>query len=255
MSRLALLSLLLPLLAACNLSRPAVQAAPPTADPGLVSTIAAQTLAALASPTSTRTPTPAFTLPPSNTPTSTPGVTPTYEKPSARFETNTNCRAGPGTLYPVVLVWQSGQTAEIVGKSETGDFWLVKMPNREKTCWVAGEVVQAAGSVHLLPAVTAPPSPTPAPPKAPGWQNWTYSCAYAPGGSNATVQMSWSDNAQNEDGYNIYRNGQVVAAFGPNVTTYTDTAFVAAGGSLRYYIEVYSDAGRARSSTITITCQ
>ncbi|MCS6993396.1 MAG: SH3 domain-containing protein [Anaerolineales bacterium] len=243
------------LLSACNLPGPAPQAAPPTADPGLVSTIAAQTLQALPSATPMRTVTPTSSQTLTPTATSTPTITPTYETPTARFDTNTNCRAGPSTTYPVVVVWRKGQKTEIVGKAEFDDFWLVKTPNKKDTCWVARELIQTSGSVHLVPTVTAPPTPTAAPPKAPGWKNWTYSCTYAPGGSNATVQMVWSDNALNEDGYNVYRNNQVIAAFGPDVTAYTDTAFVTSGGSLTYYIEVYNTAGSTRSSTITVTCQ
>ncbi|PWH13162.1 MAG: hypothetical protein DDG60_10760 [Anaerolineae bacterium] len=258
MKKIALLAwcfTLIALLASCNLPRTAPQPAlTPTADPGLVSTFAAQTLEALSSPTPPATST-SVTSTPSPTLTATLTITPTYETPMVRFDTNTNCRNGPGPIFSVAIVIRSGQKAEIVGKSELGDFWLVKNPNGKGTCWVASEVVQASGSVHLLPTVAAPPTPTAAPPKAPGWQGWTYSCTYAPGGSNATVEMRWSDTNLNEDGYNVYRNGQIIAAFGPDVTAYTDVAFVASGGSLAYYVEVYSAAGNARSSTISITCQ
>ncbi|GAB4487698.1 MAG: hypothetical protein Fur0016_01270 [Anaerolineales bacterium] len=241
-------------LAACNLPRAAPQAAP-TVDAGLVSTIAAQTLEALYTPAPTRTNTPAPSSTPNVTATPTPTITPTYETPTARFEGDTNCRSGPGTSYEVITVARSGQKAEITGKSEQGNFWFIKNPNGEGTCWVAGDFIRTSGSVHVLPTVTAPPTPTAAPPKAPAWKNWTYSCVYASGGSNATVQLAWSDNSPNEDGFNIYRNDQVIASFGPNTTTYTDVAFVAAGGSLTYVVEVYRQGERARSSPVTVTCQ
>lgn len=241
-------------LAACNLPRAARQAAP-TVDAGMVGTIAAQTLQALHSPTPAWTDTPIPTSTPRVTATTTPTITPTYETPTARFEGDTNCRNGPGTAYEVITVARSGQKAEIIGKAEQGNFWLVKNPNGEGTCWVAGDFAQTSGSIHVVPTVTAPPTPTAAPPKAPAWKSWTYSCAFAPGGSNATVELVWADNAQNEDGYNIYRNDQVIASFGPNTTAYTDVSFVTAGGSLTYIIEAYSAAGRARSSAVMVTCQ
>lgn len=208
--RFAILLTIFFLLTACNLPQAAPQTAP-TVDAGLVGTIAAQTLQAMYSPTPSFTDTPTPTSTPNMTATMTPTLTPTYETPTARFEGDTNCRQGPGTVYQVVTVARSGQKAEIIGKAEQGNFWLIKNPNGEGTCWV--------------------------------------------GGSNATVQLIWSDNAQNKDGYNIYRNEQVIASFGPNSTAYTDVAFVATGGSLTYVIEVYSAAGRARNSPVTVTCQ
>jgi len=260
MGRLVFAALLLFTLTACNLPQAAPQAAP-TVDAGMVGTIAAQTLQAMYSPTPSFTDTPVPTNTPNVTATLTPTITPTYETPTARFKGDTNCRSGPGTAYEVITVARSGQKAEIVGKAEQGNFWLIKNPNPQGasseagTCWVAGDFAQTSGSLHVLPTVTAPPTPTAAPPKAPTWKTWNYSCAFAPGGSNATVQLAWSDNAQNEDGYNVYRNDQVVASFGPNASAYTDVAFVTAGGSLTYVIEVYSAAGRARSSPVTVTCQ
>lgn len=260
MKKFIIAVLLLFVLTACNLPQSAQQAAP-TIDAGLVGTIAAQTLEAMYSPTPAFTNTIAPTSTPNVTATMTPTITPTYETPTARFEGDTNCRSGPSTAYEVITVARSGQKAEIVGKAEQGNFWLIKNPNPQGassgdgTCWVAGDFAQTSGSLHILPTVTAPPTPTAAPPKAPTWKTWTYSCAFASGGSEATVQLAWSDNAQNEDGYNVYRNDQVAASFGPNTTAYTDIAFVASGGSLTYVIEVYSAAGRARSNAVTVTCQ
>ncbi len=253
-TKLALLLVIFTLLTACNLPQAAPPAAP-TIHAGMVDTIVAQTLEVMYTPLPALTDTPVPTGTPKVTATVTPTITPTYETPIARFEGNTNCRQGPGVAYEIVTVVRSGQKAEVIGKSEQGNYWLIRNPNGEETCWVAGDFAQTSGSIHLLPTVTAPPTPSPAPPKAPAWQSWTYSCAFASGGSNATVQLAWSDNTQNEDGYNVYRNQQVVASFGPNTTAFTDVAFVATGQSLTYVIEVYSAGGRARSSAVTVTCQ
>jgi len=152
-------------------------------------------------------------------------------------------------------VVRSGQKAEIIAKADKGNYWVIKNPNGEGTCWVAGDFAQTSGSLHILPTMIAPPTPTPEPPKAPTWKNWSYSCAFATGGSDATVELIWSDNSKNETGYNIYRNDQLLVSFGPDTTAYTDVAFVAFGQSVSYVVEAYNDAGRVRSSAVTATCQ
>jgi hypothetical protein len=241
-------------LAACNMpGKPS--AATPTINVGMVGTIAAMTLEALYSSTPAFTPTPAATKTPKVTATITPTVTPTFEQPLARFSGDTNCREGPGTEYDVTTVVRSGQKAEIIGKSEKGNYWIVKNPNKEGTCWVAGDYAETSGSLHVLPTMTAPPTPTPVPPKAPTWKSWNYACTFASGGSNITVDLMWSDNATNEDGYNIYRDDRSVTSFGPDITAYTDTAFVTQGQSITYVVEAFNNAGKARSSVVTLTCQ
>jgi hypothetical protein len=254
MRPLALLTtsaLLILLLAACNLP-----IAPPTPDPALVGTIAAQTLSALGTPPSAASPTPALTTTRTPTGTPTPTLTPTFEPPLARFTGDTNCRLGPGTGYEIRTVVRSGQKAPILGKAEQGNYWIIQNPNGEGACWVAGDYTEASGSLHLLPTMTAPPTPTPEPLKAPAWKDWSYTCAFAPGGSDVTISLAWTDTNRNESGYNIYRNEGQVATLGPDTTTFSEVAFVSAGLSLSYVIEVYNALGQqARSSAVTATCQ
>lgn len=255
MKKFFLTTLLVITLAACNLPGSASPTPLPTVDAGMVGTIAAMTLEAMSTPTPTFTATPAPTTTSNVTATVTATITPTYELPLARFDGDTNCRQGPGTNYEIITVIHSGQKAEIVGKAEKGNYWIIKNPDGEGTCWVAGDYAQTSGSLHLLPTMTAPPTPTPEPPKAPTWKDWSYSCAFAAGGSDVTVNLIWSDHSKNEDGYHIYRDDQVVATFGPDITTFTEVTFVAAGQSVSYYIEVYNATGKARTSSVTATCQ
>lgn len=236
------------MLAACNLPGAAPAAPVATVDPGLVGTIAAQTLEALYTPT----------LPPTFTPipmtaTLTATITPTYATPMLRFEGDTNCRQGPGTEFEVVTVIRSGAQTEALGRLE--NYWLVKNPNSGEDCWVAGDYAKASGSFQALPTVTAPPTPTPKPPTAPAWSSWDYQCEFASGGSNATVSLVWSDRNNNEDGFNIFRNDEIVASMPADSTAYTDVAFVGVGQSVSYTVEVFNDAGQARSSTISVSCQ
>lgn len=239
------------MLAACN--RPSGQAPTPTINLDMVGTIAAMTLEAMTTPTPSAMP--SATLPPTLAVTSTPKltITPTYSVPMLEFSGNTNCRKGPGADYAVETVIQSGRKAEAVGV--LGIYWLVKDPAGKGTCWVVNDYVKPSGSVWVLPTVTAPPTPSPQPLAAPTWSNWTYSCAFASGGNDITMNLSWSDSTNAEDGYTITRDGQSIVTLGPNTTSYTDVTFVASGQSVTYTVEVFNKTGRASSSKINVACQ
>lgn len=232
-------------LAACNLPGPK-----PAVDQGAVGTVAALTLTAFSAGQVTLTATPTVAVAVSLTPT----LTPTFSSPMLFFDGATNCRSGPGTEYDVVAVMKDGDKAAILNRSPSGNYWVIKSPNGKGPCWVAGDYARAEGSVQTLPLATVPPTPTLQAPGKPTWQNYTYNCTFASGGSNVTVSLIWSDRSSNEDGYNLYRDGELIASLGPDTTTYTDTAFVGAGQSLSYYVEAYNNAGGVQSPVINITC-
>jgi len=240
-------------LAACNLPNPSATRATPQIDQALVGTIAAMTLQAM----STQTFTPAPTHPATSTATNTltPTVTPTYSIPSLLFNGNTNCRKGPGAEFEVVTVIRSGQKTEAVGRLDKTNYWVVKIPGSAETCWVAEDFAQPSGSIQVLPTVTAPPIPTPKPPTGPSWSTYNYTCDFASGGSNLTMRLAWTDRSGDETGYIVYRDGQAIANLGPNSSTYTDIAFVAAGQSVSYKVEVYNPSGTASTSTVSAVCQ
>jgi hypothetical protein len=238
-------------LTACNLPSTAA----PTQekiDQSLVGTIAAMTLDAMVTPY-TQTPTPTATV--ALTVTKTPTVTPTYSVPMLLFNGNTNCRKGPGEEYDVLTVVRTGVKVEAVGRLDKTNYWLIKKPGSAETCWVADDFAKPSGSIHMLPTVTAPPMPTPKPPNPPAWSKYNYSCDFASGGSNVTMNLLWTDRTSDEVGYIIYRNGQAIANLGPDATAYTDVAYVAAGQSVSYKVEVYNNSGAASTSTISATCQ
>jgi hypothetical protein len=91
---------------ACNL--PSNTATPPPADLSSAMTLAVQTIQAAASPTSV----PANTAPPAATPSTT----------TVTVSSMTNCRTGPGPNYDLVLVFQPGATAEVVGKYTASNY-------------------------------------------------------------------------------------------------------------------------------------
>lgn len=70
-----------------------------------------------------------------------------------------------------------------------------------------------------------------------------------------TMDLAWNDRSNIEDGYNVYRDGQVIATLAPNSTFYADVAFVATGKTLSYSVEAFNKDWRASTSTITYGCQ
>ena len=129
---------------ACNL--PSNTATQP-ADLSSAMTLAVQTIQAAAtqaSPTSV----PANTAPPAATPSTT----------TVTVSSMTNCRTGPGPNYDLVLVFQPGATAEVVGKYTESNYWIIKTPTGG-TCWLWGAYATVQGNVAAL-AEMAPPTPS-----------------------------------------------------------------------------------------------
>jgi hypothetical protein len=122
----------------------------------------AQTQAALPSAT------PEFTFTPSLTSTETFTPSPTFTlTPSITtltVSTNTFCRTGPGEPYDLVGVMVVGKTAEVIGRSADGAFWIIRLPDSPaQTCWLWNQYATVTGNGQALPVVVPPPSPTPAP--------------------------------------------------------------------------------------------
>lgn len=76
---------------------------------------------------------------------------------------------------------------------------------------------------------------------------WVYHCSSAPNapsnlnasnsaGCDARITLNWQDNSNNEDGFNIYRDGQVTGSVGANVTTFTQTG-LNPGQTYSYYVK------------------
>ncbi len=63
-----------------------------------------------------------------------------------------------------------------------------------------------------------------------------------------TVTLSWIDVADNEDGYRVYRNGNLIATLGANETGYTDNPPY--GGPYTYGAEAFNEAGASARPTV-----
>jgi hypothetical protein len=108
---------------------------------------------------------------------------------------------------------------------------------------------------YTPPKVIASPMSTPFPPNTPVWSVYKYTCELVDGGGTMTMNLTWTDRSNNEDGYKVYRDMQVIATLAPNSTHFVDVAFVADGKTLSYSIEAFTQAWQVSSSTITYGCQ
>jgi hypothetical protein len=249
--RIILLGFILILgISACNLPSPE-QVLPP----GDVQTAAALTVEALIRPVASAT-VQAATLPDTPTPTFAPTgtITPTFSTPILSVREQTNCRTGPGQDYEVVFTYLPNKKLEILGRYDPGNFWLVKS-NESPTgeCWLWGEYVDVTGSYWVVSSVTPPPTKTPAPPDAPSLQKWDFLCNSVSGQMNVTI--TWKDNADNETGYRVIRDGSVASELPANSLSYTETILLSSGESVIYLVEVYNAAGSERSTPpIKLTC-
>jgi hypothetical protein len=149
----------------------------------------------------------------------------------------TNCRTGPGQPYDQVSGLNPGETAEVVGKYTPANYWIILWPGG--TCWLWGQYATITGDPSGLPEFTPPPTPTPAftptktftatlaPPEAPSNLSGAYdrTCAGvirndgSPGWEEE-IYLTWQDNADNETGYRIYRNGNAMPDFPANSTSF-----------------------------------
>jgi uncharacterized protein YraI len=105
--------------------------------------------------------------PPGSTPPPdvTPIPPPESDVPTVTTITYVNVRSGPGTNYPIYFVAPPGASAEAVGISEDGGWYVINIPSYG-TAWISAEYVVAQNTENL-PVYTAPPVPptvTPDPP-------------------------------------------------------------------------------------------
>ncbi|MFZ5905033.1 MAG: hypothetical protein ACOYZ8_15925 [Chloroflexota bacterium] len=256
---LALSFLLAFAFSACNFPTP-TDNAPAFNDQA--ATIVAQTLtgAPLATPTAPGTPQTPLASPlapgtPSPTATLTPTITPTYSTPFLRINESTNCRTGPGQEYEIVFTFLPGASTEIVAHYPADNYWVVKLPNSNNTCWVWGEYATPSGSYWAVPSTTPPPTATAVPPAAPRGLTYSYLCTYNGVNIDATTTLTWKDMANNETGYRVLRLGTGIVELPANSTTYTDTYAVNAGDTITYSIVAFNSSGSSQSGTISFSCQ
>ncbi len=237
-------------LTACNLP----QASPVPPLEAQAATLVAATLHAQAMMATPATSQPLSTPPATETPTPTATITPTYATPLLKVSEDTNCRSGPGQDYEIVTVIKAGTQVEILGRPPAGNYWVVRNPAGSNPCWLWGEYATPSGSIHTVPSVTPPPTATPGLPAAPTNLRYNFICAYNGVGTDVTTTLEWNDNARNEKGYRIYRNGTFAAELPPNTTTFAETAAIPLGATMTYSVEAFNDTGPSSRATISFVC-
>ena len=163
------LTILLAVLLACDTT-----GLTPTPDTNDIATFIAQTMTAAAAKTlpatftasATSTPTQTFTPRPPTasatiTLTSPPILTPTIMVPLISVSVATNCRNGPGKVYGLEGALLVGETAEVLAKDPTSNYWYIRNPDPgDEFCWVWGNYATLTGNISALPVFTPPPTPT-----------------------------------------------------------------------------------------------
>jgi hypothetical protein len=107
-------------------------------------------------------------------------------------------------------------------------------------------------------ADSASPPPTPTPNPAPATPNNLVATA----SSSSQMNLTWTDNSSNENGFRIERcqgagctNFAQIATIGANTTSYSNTG-LAAGTSYRYRVRAYNNSGNSGySNTVEATTQ
>ncbi len=235
---------------ACNF--PSREQVPPPSEAQTAAALTVQALLTTPEPSATKPQAViAVTASPTVTAANTATITPTFSTPMLTIKEQTNCRTGPGQDYEIVFTYLPKKQLTILGRYDPGNFWLVKSDESPTgQCWLWGEYAEVSGSYWAVSSVTPPPTHTKAPPLAPSIQEWNYSCS----GGTMTFTVSWTDRADGETGYRIYRNGEVIAELPPNSTSYVETIAVTAGEKMEYYIHVYSPYGAADSPPMKMFC-
>jgi hypothetical protein len=85
----------------------------------------------------------------------------------------------------------------------------------------------------------------------PGGLTYSYECA----SGAVSITLSWTDAANNEDGYRIYRDGNQVAELAADSTSYTET--VPSSGTYTYKIAAFNGSGESptQMTVDTTNCQ
>lgn len=217
-------------------------------DPQIATAAALTVQAALSAVTPLASPTTAGTSVVSTT--TKAAITPTYSQPMASVGDVTNCRKGPGKDYERVTQILPAESVKIIGFFSP-NYWIVS--TKDGDCWLSGEFTTPVGSIAAVPTVSAPPTPEGGAPEAASFpkNGWSFFCS-APG--QADITLSWNDNADNESGYRIIRDGDKAAELPANSTYFAETIDLLSGKTVGYQIQAYNESGETNSPTASITC-
>jgi hypothetical protein len=191
-------------------------------------------------PAATNTNTP---LPPTPTETSTP------LPPMVTTNQQVNCYSGPGENgYELVAAIESGTQMNVVGKDASGKYWIVMDPKSNKGCWVESQFTSAQGETNALPNLVPAPTVV-ARPNAPGNFAISYKCESDRGVRSVVFHLEWEDKSNNEEGFEIFRNGISIKKVEANITEAVDNLMIVievpSTGSINYTILAFNNIGKS----------
>lgn len=200
--------------------------------------------------------------------------------PTVTVSTATNCRTGPGQAYASIFGLPVGQIAEVVGKNTSTNYWIIKIPNGNGTCWLWGQYATVTGDASTLPTVAIPPTPTatitptpkvtvtPTPttalqPAAPSNLSEQNTCTLNPDTTGfkyiTAGTVNWQDNSNNEKGFNVYWNSNfsgskyiLIGTVGPNTTSLGFSMPTYADFKSTVKVEAFNDTGKSESTPVNI---
>ena len=256
---LFIISIVLLITLACNLSNTTPSPEAPVGN--IVATSVAQTLeangqipptvASLPSPLPSMTP----AIPPTIAFTPTIALSPTPSIPMASVSENTNCRTGPGKVYDYIGAFTVGEKAEVVGKNTASDYWIIKNPDRNGNCWLWGHYTTVVGNTANLQEYAVPPTPTPSIPNAPSNLGAATVCVAGPPPNFViTVTLIWTDNSDNEIGFNLYANGVLEDIYPADQTQDSFDFPVTGGVPVDLGISAYNGTGESAIQTVQVVC-
>jgi len=178
-------------------------------------------------------------------------ATSTFSQPMASVGDVVNCRTGPGINYDRVAQILPEQPVRIIGFFPP-NYWIVSTINGD--CWLSGEFTTPSGDFTAVSTVPAPPTKQGGMPKAPSFttNGWTWFCN---GTGQTDVSLNWKDNASDEKGYRIYRNGELVIELPVDSTFFKESVLYPGGQGLLYKVEAFNEVGAVSASTNPMFCQ
>ena len=237
---------------------------------------------------------PTLTSQPTQASTSAPALTPTPSTPTVTVSAATNCRTGPDPSYSLVLTFQPGATAPVVGKYSASNYWVITTPTGG-TCWLWGQYAAVQGNTSTLAEIAPPPlpptqvaaaAPTQVPtqppaaptksiiaispiinpgiilaakPSAPAKLNVTTNCQYLifPVKTliSRTDTLTWSS-VSNADGYHIYINGSAYSLVKAPTTSITinESNGTLIEGALQFGVTAQNSFGTSAMTNTTTHC-
>lgn len=182
----------------------------------------------------------------------------------------TNCRTGPGQAYPSVYGLPVNVTGKVVGNNPSvSNYWVIEIPNSNGgTCWLWGQYATVTGDTSGLKVFAVPATPTPTVTITPTF-TLTPTKVVAPAApsnpvavlltcvtnnfvQSFTATFTWTDNSNNETGFNIYVNANFAGggsadtlsgSVGANTTSYTVNATALSKAPPVIKVEAFNPSG------------